>query len=286
MSESESSNEKGLNLDLLDRIGPWSEVKLDIIERYAKEYSKIINNNNLEYYYIDAFSGSGLHITKETEKIVLGSPLKALKIKPPFHHYYFIDLDSDKADNLNNTIGNRQDVDVIKGDCNEILLDIFPKIKYKEYKRALCLLDPYGIHLNWDVVKKAGGMKTIEIFLNFSIFDINLNLVKDNPDQIKKDQIVRMDKFWGDHSWYDHLYQEISIDLFNGTRGQKIAKANKVLPKAYKKRLKEIAGFKHVPDPIPMRNNSGSELYYLFFATHNPVARRIVEYIFNKWGNK
>jgi hypothetical protein len=28
----------------IDEIGPWSEVKLDIIRRYAVEYSKILSN--------------------------------------------------------------------------------------------------------------------------------------------------------------------------------------------------------------------------------------------------
>lgn len=28
----------------IDEIGPWSEVKLDILKRYAVEYSKILSN--------------------------------------------------------------------------------------------------------------------------------------------------------------------------------------------------------------------------------------------------
>jgi hypothetical protein len=28
---------------------------------------------------------------------------------------------------------------------------LLPTIKYGDYKRALCLLDPYGLHLDWDV---------------------------------------------------------------------------------------------------------------------------------------
>ena len=31
-----------------DEIGYWSEIKLNIIEKYALEYSKIIKNNKLQ----------------------------------------------------------------------------------------------------------------------------------------------------------------------------------------------------------------------------------------------
>jgi three-Cys-motif partner protein len=52
---------------------------------------------------------------------------------------------------------------------------------------------------------------------------------------------------------------------------------------AYRKRLKDVAGFKFVPEPIPMKNSNGVELYYLFFASPNATANRIVEDIFAKY---
>ena len=33
-----------------------------------------------------------------------------------------------------------------KGDCNHILLrQVLPRARYEDYRRALCLLDPYGL---------------------------------------------------------------------------------------------------------------------------------------------
>jgi hypothetical protein len=55
---------------------------------------------------------------------------------------------------------------------------------------------------------------------------------------------------------------------------------------AFRKRLKEVAGFKYVPDPIPMKNKSGATIYYLFFASQKPVAAGIVTSIFNKYRNR
>ena len=69
-----------------DEIGYWSEVKLDIIKDYAKAYSTILSKQKWckGHYYIDAFAGAGVHISKATGEFVPGSPLIALNTKPQF----------------------------------------------------------------------------------------------------------------------------------------------------------------------------------------------------------
>ena len=138
----------------LDEVGYWSEIKLDIVKSYAAEYSKIISNQGpFTHHYIDAFSGPGRHMRKGTGEMIVGSPLNALAVQPPFSRYWFIDLDTDKVDFLRSQVGERDDVKVLTGDCNVILLqDIFPRIRYEDFTRALCLIDPYGLDLDWAVV--------------------------------------------------------------------------------------------------------------------------------------
>ena len=106
--------------------------------------------------------------------MVLGSPLNAVLVSPPFRRYWFIDLDETKTEFLRSEIGNRADVQVRTGDCNSVLLnEVFPTLAYKNFMRALCLIDPYGLHLDWAVPKAAGALRTTEIFLNFPIADMN-----------------------------------------------------------------------------------------------------------------
>ena len=171
-----------------DEIGYWSEVKLDIISKYASAYSTIMDKQKSiqTYLYIDAFSGAGVHIKKQTREFITGSPLNALVISPAFSEYHFIDLDGDKVDKLRLAIGDRGDVLSYKGDCNRILLvDVFPKCRYQDYRRALCLLDPYGLNVNWEVLQRAGEMKSIEIFYNFMIMDANMNIFWRSPDKVQ-----------------------------------------------------------------------------------------------------
>ncbi|MCX6903922.1 MAG: three-Cys-motif partner protein TcmP, partial [Verrucomicrobia bacterium] len=115
---------------------------------------------------------------------------------------------------------------------------------YKEFRRALCLLDPYGLNPNCTVVETAGKMLSVEIFLNFMIMDANMNILWRNPDAVAPDQARRMTIFWGDESWRESAYKK-EPGLF-GPMEEKATNDDVVA--AYRKRLKEVAGFKYVPD--------------------------------------
>jgi three-Cys-motif partner protein len=270
----------------LDEVGYWSEIKLDIIKKYAAAYSTIMNKQShiKHYYYIDGFAGAGYHISKDTQGLIPGSPTNALKVKPPFDEYHFIDLDGSKAQLLREIGKDNPKVKVYEGNCNSILTDkIFPLVKYEDYNRAICVLDPYGLHLNWEVMYAAGQSKAIEIFLNFSVMDMNMNVLWKDPSKVNKKQIERLNAFWGDESWRDAAYEKRK-DLFDDTFEEKTS--NRTIAEAFRKRLKEKAGFKYVPEPIPMRNTSGAIVYYLFFASPNQIGGKIVKEIFEEYKNR
>ena len=64
----------------LDEIGYWSELKLEIIDKYARAYSIIFAKQpGLQHLYIAAFAGAGVHVTKMTNEFVPSSPMNALK---------------------------------------------------------------------------------------------------------------------------------------------------------------------------------------------------------------
>ena len=266
----------------IDRVGEWTEVKLQIIQDYAAAYSQIMAKQRVikHYAYIDGFAGSGAHISRATGEEICGSPAIALKTDPPFTYYHFIDLDGTKADCLRSLAGNRKDVSVYEEDCNTVLRErIFPDYQFNTYRRALCLLDPYDLNPHWEVIQAAAKMETIDIFINFMISDANRNIFLWNSDDVDPSQLERMNLFWGDESWKDVVYTTKS-----GLFGDIKEKApNEVIAKAFQKRLVEVAGFKYVPDPVPMRNSKEVVLYYLFFASPNKTGAKIARAIFNKY---
>jgi three-Cys-motif partner protein len=238
--------------------------------------------------YIDAFAGTGYHLSKTTGEMVLGSPLNALHVRPPFREYHLIDLDGDKIDGLSKAIGKRRDVFLHKGNCNQVLLEeVFPKVQRGDFKsggfkRGLCLLDPYGLTLDWKVIQEAGRMQSLDIFINFPIYDININVLHHDPDTVSPLHIERMNTFWGDESWRDVAYEK-SPGLF-GSIEEKVS--NRHLAEAFRERLKKVAEFKRVPEPLPVKNSKDSIVYYLFFASQKHTAEHIVTYIFNNFGSK
>jgi three-Cys-motif partner protein len=275
----------------VDEIGPWTEVKLDILRRYAVEYSKILSsqrNPSFFHVYIDAFAGTGFHLSETTGEMVLGSPLNALLVQPPFREYHLIDLDGNKIDGLRHLIGKRDDVFLRTGDCNDVLLhEVFPRVRRDDlstggYKRGLCLLDPYGLTLNWKVIHEAGAMQSLDIFINFPMYDINLNVLHHDQSTVSQAHVARMNTYWGDESWRDVAYERSDPDLFGNVDLEKVS--NERFANVFRERLKTIAGFKRVPAPLPMRNSKGSVVYYLFFASQKGTAENIVSYIFDKFG--
>lgn len=271
-----------------DEIGYWSELKLDIVKDYLAEYSKILSaqvNPKLRHAYIDAFAGAGRHISKNTGEFIDGSPLNALNVIPPFCEYYFIDMNAARVVSLKKIAGERPNVHVYEGDCNTILIDkVFPNVQYSDYKRGVCLLDPYGLHLDWKVIETAGKMRSIDMFLHFPVADMNRNVLWRNPQGISDADIERMNIYWGDESWKKIVYGvSPQGDLFREETLEKFDNSNEIIVAAFIERLKGCAKFKHVPKPVPMRNSKGNIVYYLIFASQKLVANKLIEYIFKKY---
>jgi len=269
----------------LDKVGYWTEVKLSILRDYIQAYAGILSKQKSikHFAFVDGFAGAGTHISKTSGQEIDGSSTIALNAQPPFSHCHFIDMDGHRADRLRQLASGRTDVTVHEGDCNSILLQkVFPQCRYEDYRRAICLLDPYDLNPNWDVVRTAGQMKSIEIFFNFMIMDANMNVLWKNPDKVPATQIERMRAFWGDDSWRKAGY--VTTQSLFGDVEEKTS--NKAIIDAYRKRLKDVAGFKFVPEPMPMRNSNGATVYYLFFASHNETGDKIAREVFKKYKNQ
>jgi three-Cys-motif partner protein len=266
----------------LDEIGIWSEIKFAILREYACAFTRILKNKTWckGCCYIDAFAGAGMHISKTTREMVQGSPLNALLVEPQFDRITLIDIDAEKVELLNTLCGHDKRVEILSGDCNELLLDkVAPSLPYSSYWRGLCILDPYGIHgktLRWQTIKHLADLGTVDIFLNFPLMDINRNTLRKSLANVDDDDVAAFNEFCGTEDWKDLMYQP---DLF-GDLG-KIGN-NQTLAKWFQKRIEIVAGFEFVPEPILMRNSIGGPLYFLYFASHQSVAQKVVLDIFEK----
>ena len=266
----------------MDEIGVWSEIKIAILREYACAFTRILKTQAWckGCCYIDAFAGAGMHISRTTGEMVQGSPLNALLVEPQFDRIVLIDLDAEKVDSLTTLCGHDKRVEILAGDCNEVLLNkVAPSLSYASYWRGLCVLDPYGIHgktLRWQTIKQLADLRTLDIFLNFPLMDINRNTLRSRLANADDADVAAFNEFCGTEDWKDLMYQP---DLF-GDLG-KIGN-NQTLATWFQKRLETVAGFKFVPEPILMQNSRGGKLYFLFFASHQSVAQKVILDIFKK----
>jgi three-Cys-motif partner protein len=268
--------------DELDAIGPWTEAKLDILRGYATAYMTVLANQKIirRVAYIDACAGAGSHTSKQSGEQIAGSPINALAVSPPFDEFHWIDLDRARVGRLEEIAQGRPNVHVYHDDCNKVLLEsVFPRCRYEDYARGLCLLDPYKLAIDWKVIATAGAMRSIEVFYNFMIMDANMNMFLRSPEGIRPAEVDRINAVWGDDSWREAVYKR-QRGLF-GAIDEK--RRNESIAEAFRKRLHEVAGFKYVPQLVAMRNSTGAVVYYLYFASPNEKGAKIVEHIFGKY---
>jgi three-Cys-motif partner protein len=194
-----------------------------------------------------------------------------------------VDSDEGRASELKRLSAGKSNVHIHHGDCSEVLISqVFPRISYTNRQRALCVLDPYGLHLDWKAIQIAGKSGAIEIFLNFPVMDMNRNVFWCDYEGVAPSNLERMTRFWGDESWKKAAYQTTK-GLF-GDMQEKTSISSVV--EAFRDRLKKVAGFQFVPKPMPMRNSKSAIVYFLFFAAQEQTADKIVKAIFTKYANR
>jgi three-Cys-motif partner protein len=277
----------------LDIIGRWSEEKLDLLAKYLKAYSVIMNEQKkswlTSYYYVDAFAGSITPRAKEDEqRYIDGSPLRALQTEPHFDGYWFVDVSSRRVERVQKLREQFPDcrIDAHQGNCNEVLCNqIVPKLSYVSKKRAFVFLDPYGLQVDWQTVKELANTKTCDIFVNFSVMGVTRLLPRNqNPDP---EVMERLSKVMGSTDWIAQIYREplgIQLDIFGNPTEPLLSRDTiqaEWLASLYTEQLRSL--FPHVSKPVLMRNSTNSVLYSLCLASHNQTAIKITNEIFHRY---
>jgi three-Cys-motif partner protein len=240
-----------------------------------------MKDKTFKTHYIDAYAGAGNHIIKNSGDVIHGSPRIVIEdIELGFDNYHLIEKDKSKYDQLCQIFKDRKNVRIYNEDCNDVLPSLFASIKYENYERAFCFLDPYNFSIKWEHVVQAANAKTIELLINFMIYDANRNYLRTDFSNMTSNQKEKMNIIWGDDSWEKSLFVEKDT-LFGDVLKSKTQ--NRMVTDSYIERLKEVAGFKYVPRPSSMKTTKNSDIYYLIFASHNEAAGKIMSYVMQNY---
>jgi len=246
-----------------NEIGPWTELKLEYIRKYLGAYSNILNLAGYkEYYFIDAFAGSGFCKIKRTGETKRGSALISLSIKPFFTKYFFIEIDPIKYNDLRNVINkyfSKRNIVIKNGDCNKEIDSVLKEIDDKT--PFIALFDPQAGDLYWSTIQKLSVKKKAEVLINFPFgMAINRYMPLAAGRTISKEIENKIDLIFGCKDW-KNIYQE--------------RKNNKLSPSIAREKYLDLyltnlisIGFKYYAVKN-VKNSRGAHIYYLIFATKN-----------------
>lgn len=261
--------------------GPWTAIKLDILDQYLRAYTTALKNQKFDLLYIDAFAGTGTYAQQsdDTDKYDIeprkGSATLALQLSPAFSRYIFIEADSRRASQLRQHTQKFPSaaVEVIQSDANLIIPEICGKIDWYNKKRtgrqsrAVLFLDPYGMTVQWDTLEVIAATKAIDLWYLFPI-GAALRQAPHDIRRIDESKRAALTRIVGTDEWEKEIYRpNRQIDLFGEAadveRDTDFAKFELFV----KRRLDEA--FEKVLDPIPLPPTS-LQKFSLFFAISNP----------------
>ena len=268
-------------------IGEWSVLKNEIIDKYTQAYLTIMNHPNQDWctstLYVDAFAGAPENRLRGTKEIVPGSAKRALSWMPGFSEYYFVDADPVRAQLLRELAQDRPDVTVFNEDGNSVLMShIVPRLQRQYKRRGFVLLDPYGLQLDWNVVKSLGFTNSADVAINFPTMDINRNAARRDPLALNEIDALRMTKWWGSEIWKEQFYGKGPRLLVGEPKIQKTVN-NEDIVDLYRTRLLNEGKFRFVTQPFETTNKKNATLYYLLLASNNETAVRIMDEILDKY---
>lgn len=272
--------------------GEWTETKIRVFKKYLYAYMQIMKGKPWKLMYFDGFAGSGdIQTQMETEEVIEGVARHVLSFDEPrrFDFYYFVEKDLDNAQLLQRII-NKEFLDLIDksevaggDDCNQKLHDMARFLKTpkgKNYK-AIAFIDPYGMQVKWAALDSLKGLG-VDLWILVPT-GIGINRLLKKKEKSGRVWFETLGNFFGldpkeiEKRFY---YEDPQMVLFGERKFKKIENAVEVAAKLYQERLKTI--FKHVSDPLPLRNSTNAVLFHFMAASNVRVAVKIANDIIKK----
>jgi three-Cys-motif partner protein len=274
--------------------GDWTETKLEILRKYLEAYSTALKRQQFKTAYIDAFAGTGYRTLEHTDPegrllfpdlaaeapqgLLEGSARMALRVKPGFDRYIFIEKSATRCEQLEALRGEfpelAERIQVQQREANQAIQDLCQK-NWKNH-RAVLFLDPYGMNVEWETLKKVAETGAIDLWLLFPL-GIGVNRLLPRSGQIPEGWRVRLNLLLGSEDWYDAFYRtETSTNLF-GEQETTVAKARvDVIGQYFLNRLRTIfPGVAKKPKVLMNSTNCPLFLFCFAIASRSPKAQGI-----------
>lgn len=303
MAKSNTTQHKGWG-------GDWTEEKLDCFEKYVRAYLTIMNKHrdkfNWKLLYFDGFAGCGdRQITCEEEtsvslfgdeefdtkelQVYQGAAERVLKIEKDmrgFDYYYFIDMYEENLTHLELKLAKYQTKGqkvYRPGDANSWILELVNYLKSHPKTKVLCLLDPFGMNIQWKSIVAIAGTG-VDLWILVPTGIIVNRLIQNNGKLRYPD---KLEEFFGlpEQAISDRFYrvEKIPGDLFSNEHKEvrKVKNVIQEIAQLYKEQLGNL--FEYITSkPLTLLNSKGVPIFHFFCTSNNLTAVKIAQQIFDK----
>jgi three-Cys-motif partner protein len=270
--------------------------KLETVERYLAAYTTALKLQKFELLYVDACAGSGASISKaalaekgrddgqvqllsqepvaDADQIIVGSALRALKVKPPFDRYLLNDVKKSNVEALRRAV--RTDfshlsdrVEITRFDANELLLGLCDRINWKA-SRAVIFLDPFGLQIKFATLEALARTGAVDVWYLVPVFAMYRQVRHDGG--VLDDGGRSVDEALGTSAWRDIVAVEEKgqMNLWGACEPvSRRAVDVKWFETVAKNRLKDAFGGRVIDQVLPLGRN-GLHEFSLMFAWANP----------------
>ena len=289
--------------------GAWTEEKLNAFEKYVNAYLTIMNKYRGQYdwklIYFDGFAGSGSRnedTTSEDNQLMIdlidehqitteeltpykGAAERVLNIaQDGFDFYYFIDKDAASSSQLQEKLKPYQKDKCLEfrhSDANTEVSKLADAMRKNSKLKALVLLDPFGMQVDWSSIEKLKGTSTdLWILIPTGVI---VNRLLDR--KCKLTHIEKLTSFFGkDEAFLKNYFYNTRQEntLFGETEVvEKVQEPIRMIANLYIQQMKTI--FKHVTEePLVLYNTRNTPIFHFACASNNESAVKIAHEIINK----
>lgn len=259
--------------------GYWTKGKLDILRKYLDAFTTATKNHASERIYIDAFAGEPENRDRLTGDSIEGSARIALSIdNPPFTRLRFFETKYN-APRLQESLSRdfpSRDLRVLGGDCNEQIPLELQRLHKFDWAPAFAFLDPNGTEAAWDTVRTLALFKQhrkykVELFLLIPV-PMFMRLLPVDGRKVRNEDAESISRMFGTDEWY-HIYQA----RLDGEIRPSDAREEYLNLIRWRIENQLSYNWTHY---IEVRNEAGSIIYYLIFATDHEAGDRIIRHLY------
>ena len=260
----------------------WTANKLEFLSQYLPAFQKACKRfwnpatGQTNTYYVDGFAGPG---ENEIDGVIHdGSPLIALRTTPPFTRYFLTEQKRGNVRALEAHLTSAPDlqpfqdrIELRHGDFNvevdAILRQLRPGMP------TFFFLDPEGLELDWETVRKIGQRQKADLFILISGSGV-VRCAGSPGKPAEQAAIDRVTRFYGHDRWLPAV-QDTNLSTVTGRKKFEAA------VDLYLDGLRGL-GFTHVEQFLVATNSRGSSLHALVFAAKNDTAIKIAGQVLAK----